>query len=173
MSIWKLIENLVYIVFTCTLIIIIVAFFTFHQFMSEQCTTISDIANNEEIVNYLDDWATDNIVDKGYYFVAGMHGDITARKDESFIDITPLPDPSITNIELKHFRFGVRKIPGNFEDPITSRNVAMFDFGRGRDRVILLKNSERLTSYREHDIESGHLLKINENVYAYCANSRF
>ena len=147
-------------------------FISFEQSMKRQCGIIADIASNEEIVKYLDDWATENILDKGYTFVSGTSS-VSAKKGNDFISITPLPNPNITNIELQYLRFYVYKKPGRFEDPITNHNVASFEFSRGRDTVIILKNGELLTSYRGHDLESGHLMKIKNNVYAYCANSKF
>jgi len=62
---------------------------------------------------------------------------------------------------------------GGFNAEITNKNVGQIDFGRGRDQIIILKNGSKLTSYRGHDEASGHLLKISDSLYAYCANSKF
>ena len=102
-----------------------------------------------------------------------MHGRITASKGEDYIAINPLPEEKVTGIEIDYFRLSVDKVVGDFEAKITQDNVGQIDFGRGRDQVIILKNGAQLKNYRGHDVSSGHLLKINDTLFAYCANAKF
>ncbi|MBU2713824.1 hypothetical protein [Zooshikella harenae] len=88
-------------------------------------------------------------------------------------DITTLPEESISRIPNEYLRFSIEKVSGGRDEPITSTNVGQIEIGYGRNQIILLKNGKLLSSYRGDDEKSGHLLRINEAVYAYCADARF
>ena len=144
-----------------------------NNFQTLQCEHIADIANDEKAVAYLDNWAKENVINKNYYFVTGMHRHITAYStDGSTVDLK-LPEESKSRIEQEHFRFGLDKIGGNHKTSIKSDNVGELLFGRGRNSIILLKNGHTLKSHRGNDEASGHLLKINDSTFAYCEDARF
>lgn len=172
MKFWSFIKQVFYILVACSVLVFFVIFITFHLTTKHQCNVVADIARNEKIINYLDQWTHENILDKGYSFVFGM-GRISAKKGDEFINISPLPDANITNIELGALRFNISKKAKSFESPYTSENVTSIEFGWHRDTIIILKNGELITSYRGDDVKSGHLKKVRDNVYAYCANSTF
>ena len=162
------------------LILIIGIFLTFLKFsenhsnqLQANCEKIEKIARNKVAVGHLDSWVYEHVIDKGYHFVSGMHGRISGSKGEDYVDIKPLPKEKITEIEINYFRLSVDKIDGDFTANITNTNVGQIDFGRGRDQVIILKNGAQLKSYRGHDESSGHLLKINDSLFAYCADAKF
>ena len=102
-----------------------------------------------------------------------MDGRITTRSNGKYIEITPLPDESRSKIKIEYLRFGIKILDNDLDTPVTKNNVAQIDFGLGRNQVILLKNGSTLTSYRGNDVESGHLRRINETTFAYCADARF
>lgn len=139
-----------------------------------QCDYIESLAKNPEIVSTLDRWVIENVIDRGYYLVSGMHGRIAAhRNEDADISYIPLPDKKITGIEDEYFRFSISKHDSAFNDPIASSNVHSIYIGRGRDYVIITKNGHTLSSHRGPDFKSGKLKKIGESVYAYCSDGRF
>lgn len=140
----------------------------------KRCDYIESLAESQRIVNFLDQWASENVIDKGYYFVSGMHGSIAAYKNENEeIYYVPLPGSENTGIKTEYFRFSLSKHESNHNDNIVSENVHSLYFGRARDHIILTKNGHSLSSYRGHDFESGKLKRIGESVYAYCSYGRF
>lgn len=171
------ISRLAKIIFSISTTGIIIVFLTFDAnhsaHLQAQCKTIENIARNKLAVEYLDSWASEHVIDKGYHFVSGMHGRITGSKGEDYYTIKSLPEEKITGIGINYFRLSIDKIAGDFETKITNDNVGQINFGRGRDQVIILKNGTQLKSYRGHDESSGHLLKINDSLFAYCANAKF
>lgn len=138
-----------------------------------QCEKIEEIARNQIAVKHLDSWIYEHVIDKGYNFVSGINGRIWGSKGDEYFIITPLPKEKVTGIELNFFRLSLDKITDDVEAEITTNNVGQIDFGRGRDKVIILKNGAELKSYRGHDESSGHILKISNSVFAYCANAKF
>ena len=173
MKIWNLIKIVTSIVAITSLIVISIGFYLFDKTQKERCVKIEKIARNEKAVNYLDNWASKYILNKGYYFVTGMNGDIRGLNEGSSVSIEPIPDEKITGIEKYYFRFNVEKISGNFKAEITSDNVGRIEFGRGRDQVIILKNGAKLESYRGYSEFSGRLLRISDTVFAFCADAKF
>ncbi|MBU2713825.1 hypothetical protein [Zooshikella harenae] len=51
------------------------------------CQEIAAIAKDERAVSYLDDWVSKNILNQGYTFVYGMHGRISARVGDQYVNI--------------------------------------------------------------------------------------
>jgi len=149
------------------------SFFLLKGTLQQSCQKIEVIARDELVVEYLKKWASNHVIDKGYNSVFGMNGRITGSKGEEFYTIEPLPEENITGIEINSFRLSVDKISGDFDTKIINSNVGQVAFGRGRDQIIILKNGAQLKKYRGHDESSGHLLKINDTTYAYCANAKF
>lgn len=140
--------------------------------LQKSCNKIADIARNESVVQYLDSWASKNIIDQGYRSVSAMLGKVKALKGDESIIISP-PEEKLSGIKAKIFRIGVSKLSDDVDAEITQKNIGQIEFGQGRNRVIMLKNSAELKSYRGHDELSGHLLKINDATFAYCANAKF
>lgn len=160
--------------FGITIVLVIgVWYFIFQKPLKEECNYIEKVARNEVSVAYLDNWASEHVLNKGYHFVTGMHGDIYGMKGDEFIAIHPLPDEKISGIDRKYFRLSIEKISDDLETEITSKNVGRIEFGRGRNQVIILSNGAHLLSYRGLYQSSAHLLKINESVFVYCADTTF
>ncbi len=164
--------------FLCGIVIVlsIVAFLFWDmaRYDQDRCNYIESLAGNPRIVSVLDQWASENVIDKNYYFVSGMHGSIAAhRNEDEEIYYLPLPDSKVTGINNKYFRFSLSKHESKHNDNIISNNVHSLYFGRGRDHIILTKNGHALNSHRGHDFESDKLKKIRESVYAYCSSGRF
>ena len=144
------------------------------RYDQERCDYIESLAGTPRIVSVLEQWALENVIDKNYYFVSGMHGSIAAhRNDDEEIYYLQLPDSKVTGINNEDFRFSLSKHESTHNDNIISENVHSLYFGRGRDHIILTKNGYVLSSHRGHDFESGKLKKIRESVYAYCSSGRF
>ena len=173
MKVWRVLKIVILTLFVGVALFIGISFFVLDRHLQKGCESIEKIARNTKSVAYLDNWASDHILNKGYHRVTGMHGEITASKGNQFISISHLPEESISGIERQYLRLNVNKISGDFETEITKENVGQLDFGSGRNRIIILKNGSKLSSYRGHDEASGHLLKINDSLYAYCADSKF
>ncbi len=149
-------------------------FWDMSRYNQERCDYIESLAKNPKIVSALAMWAAENIIDKGYYFVSGMHGSIAAhRNEDEEIYYVPLLDNKVTGIKNEYFRFSLSKHESKHNDNIVGANVHSLYFGRGRDHIILMKNGHILNSHRGHDLESGKLKKIGNSVYAYCSSGRF
>lgn len=156
------------------IILVVLLFFWFGVQNQNQCDGVESLAQNPEVVRALDQWALENIVDNGYYFVNGMHGRIAAYKNESEeIVYIELPNSEVTGIEDQRFRFSILKHNSEHTDPIISSNVHSVYFGRGRDSIIITKNGHVIETYRGSDLKSGSLKKIGESVYAYCSTGSF
>lgn len=147
--------------------------YTLNSHLEKGCKEIESIARDVSAVAYMNQWVSTYVLDKGYTFVGGMHGTISARSNGEYIEITPLLDESKSRIRVDYLRFNISTLDNDLDIPVTKKNAAQIDIGLGRNQVILLKNGATLTSYRGHDINSGHLRKINNITYAYCADARF
>ena len=147
--------------------------YSLNSTLNKGCERIAEIARDVKAVSYLDSWAQENVIDKGYYFVSGMHGVIGASSIDGSINNLMAPEEEKSHIEPVYFRFGLEKIGGDFKDLITRENVGAIRFGRGRNSIILLKNGHTLKSHRGDDEASGHLMKINDSTFAYCSDARF
>ncbi|MCU7806470.1 MAG: hypothetical protein KZQ73_01160 [Candidatus Thiodiazotropha sp. (ex Semelilucina semeliformis)] len=168
----KYLAILFFVLFT----LVALVFWQLRMFDQERCDYIETLASNPRVVTYIDQWAMENVVDKNFYFVAGMgiDGNIAAhRNNDEKIHYVPLPDNKITGIEDRYFRFSIEKYVSGHHDPIVSSNVHSMYFGRGRDHIIITKNGHTLTSYRGHDMKSQKLKIIGPSVYAYCSSGRF
>ena len=139
--------------------------------LQEECDLIVQIARDEKAVAYLDNWASEHVLDKGYYFASGNHGRISATSSSGSTYIHPLPDEKQSGIEEILLRFSADKVSNEFQAPITSDNVNQIVFGRGRNSIIFLKNGHSLQSHQGHDESSGHLLKIDDSLFAYCPDA--
>jgi len=148
-------------------------FFMLERHHKEACDRIETIAKNPSYVKYLDSWGSETFIGKGYYLVSGMNGDVVGYKSNKTIDSLNVPNQELSGIEEQYFRIEIEKFGEDFKSPITKENISKISIGRGRDSVIFLKNGHKISSHRGHDIESGHLMKINDSIYAYCANYRF
>ncbi|MCU7933195.1 MAG: hypothetical protein KZQ90_20570 [Candidatus Thiodiazotropha sp. (ex Codakia rugifera)] len=161
------------------ILIIIIGIFLFlpartlNENLKNGCIEIESIARDNVAVTYLDKWVSESVLDRGYSFVTGMHGRISAKLNGEFIEISPLPEESKSRIKVEYFRLHISTLDNGVDTIVTRSNIAQIDFGLGRNQVILLKNGAILTGYRGHDTQSGHLRKINETTYAYCADARF
>ncbi len=144
-----------------------------NRFSKDKCAHIAEVARDDKALTYLEGWANDNVIDKGYYLVTGEHGSVSARSSDGSTRSIGAPLEEFSQIEEKNFRFAITKLGGHSVDPITNENVAYIRFGSGRNSILLLKNGYVLDSHRGHDEASGHLLKINESTYAYCADAKF
>jgi hypothetical protein len=139
-----------------------------------RCDYIESLAGSPRVVGVLDQWASENVINKNYYFVSGIDGSIAARRsDDDEIHYLPLPDSKVTGINNEYFRFSLSKHESKYTDNIVSNNVHSLYFGRARDSIILTKNGHELSSHRGHDFESDKFKKIRESVYAYCSNGKF
>ena len=154
-------------------IFLFVPFFVLQNHLSDGCEEIESIARDERAVAYLDKWVSDKVLDRGYTFVSGMHGRISATSDGKYLNITPLPKESLSRIPNDYLRFGIETLDGDLDSAVTKANVGQIEIGLGRNQLILLKNGKVLSDYRGHDKKSGHLLQISENIYAYCSDARF
>lgn len=106
----------------------------------ERCDYIESLAGNTRVVSALERWASENVIDKNYYFVSGMHGSIAAyRNDNADIYYLPLPDSKLTGINNEDFRFSLSKHETAHNDNIIRGNIHSLYFGRGRDYIILTK----------------------------------
>ena len=146
-----------------------------HRVLQEGCDRIEAIARNREHVAYMEQWASENAIGKGYYFVSGMDGSIAGHSSigSEKIHYLQLSNPERTGIETKYLRFGVEKFGVDFKTPITEQNVGQINFGRGRNSVIIVRNNQLLTEHRGRSLDSRHLRQIRENVFAYCSDARF
>lgn len=125
--------------------VVALIFWNLSRHDQQSCDYIESLAENPRVVNALDTWALENVIDEGYYFVSGMHGSIAAHKNEDDdIYYLPLPDSEVTGIESEYFRFSLSKHKSKHHDNITKINVHSLYFGRGRDHVILTKNGHSL-----------------------------
>ncbi len=141
--------------------------------MQEGCDQIAEIAQNPDAVRHLNNWADENVLNKNYYFAYGMLGSIHATSVDGKMTYLPLPDESVTGMRNIYYRFSLDKIGDDHKATVTDENISKLIFGQGRNSVILMKNGQVLTSHRGLTEASGHLLKINESVYAYCADAQF
>ena len=173
MNIGKIVKNAVITVAILAIVALVSLFVIHDRTLQKGCDEIAEIANNVKAVSHLDAWVMDNFVDKGYQRAWGMHGDIVAVNNGEFTQIENLPDENITGIEHQYFRLTLQKSEGEFNSDLTKENIRLISIGRGRNKVIILKNGMKLESYRDDEEDSGKLLKVNESVYAYCADSRF
>jgi len=98
MEVWRITERVLLTLFFTIVLVAGVFFFVIDNHFQENCERIEKIARNSKSVAYLDNWASDHILDKGYNFVTGMHGDITASKGNEFVKISPLPEENISGI---------------------------------------------------------------------------
>ncbi len=175
MSFWKVIG--IGLLALLGIMILAGVFFTYqlNRSLDAGCERIEAIARNPDYVAYMDQWASKNTIGRGYYLVWGMHGDIAAHLETETDDIhiIQVPAEEDTGIEKQYFRFSLEKIGGDHHTPITERNVKRIVFGRGRNSMIIMRNGHLFTEHRGHGLESRHLLKINENVFAYCSDARF
>ncbi|RDH46357.1 hypothetical protein [Zooshikella ganghwensis] len=151
----------------------LIPIFVLQIHLSGACQEIAAIARDEQAVAYLDNWVSKNILNQGYTFVFGMHGRVWVREADQYVNITQLPEESISRIPNEYLRLEIETVSDNRDQPITSTNVGQIAIGYGRNQIILLKNGKSLLSYRGDDEGSGHLLRINEAVYVYCADARF
>lgn len=173
MKLWKAIENFIYLTLIVFLITVTSVTIAFNLQMKSHCTTITEIANNEIIIDYLNDWSTEVIIDNGYSYAFGFDGRITALKDGQPVQISQLPNSEMTGIETEKLWFTVHINSNDDEANITKENVSQLEFGRGRTAIIILKNNHELDSYKGYTLDSGRLSKVNENVYAYCDHGKF
>ncbi len=173
MSIYQTVKRTVLVTSCLLLAIAVSGFWYLNSSLEEACSKTLEIAQDQSKVEYLDAWATNNILDKGYHFVTGMHGQIRGSINDEHQQITVLPSFEKSGIKNKYFRFNVEKRTGNFKTKITSKNVGRFEFGNGRNQIIVLKNGTKLVSYSGYNHTSGHLVQVSENVFAYCADSTF
>jgi len=156
-----------------TIAIISIVIMDLRKLDQARCDYIEELAGRPEVINYLNKWASEYLINKGYYFISGMGYIAAHRNEDEEIYYIPLPDKKVTGIEDRYFRFSIEKHESDFHDPIVSSNMHSMYIGKGRDHVIITKNGHTLTSYRGHDIKSRKLKIIGPSVYAYCSSGRF